>query len=108
MSVYVDNACIPYHGMLMSHMIADTPGELRAMARAIGVDDTHIQNEGTAREHFDICKSKRKLALARKAIPITRQELARMLREMDYKARQLATAPQLSLFSCAEHDGQGD
>ena len=30
--VYVDNPIWPYRGMLMCHMIADTPEELHAMA----------------------------------------------------------------------------
>lgn len=99
MSVYVDDAFIPYRGMLMSHMMADTPAELRAMARAIDVDQKHIQQEGTPREHFDICKSKRQAAIRKGAIPVTKRQLALMRREMEHRARrQLAMAPQLSLF----------
>lgn len=42
MSVYVDNACIPYRGMLLSHMIADAEDELHEMARALGIDRRHF------------------------------------------------------------------
>lgn len=37
MTVYVDNALIPYGRMQMSHMIADTEEELHQMADDIGV-----------------------------------------------------------------------
>ena|SRR5688572_12015318 len=93
MSVYVDNARIPYRGrggrmMLMSHMIADTSAELTAMAQRIGVDREYLQDEGTYREHFDICLSKRRKAVALGAKEITQRQLGEMLR-----ARRLITCP---------------
>lgn len=35
--VYVDNAFIPFRGMLISHMIADTEEELELMREKIGL-----------------------------------------------------------------------
>ena len=52
-----------YGRMKMSHMIADTTDELLQMADSIGVNRKWIQYPGTAREHFDICLSKRKKAV---------------------------------------------
>lgn len=79
MSVYVDDMEAPYGRMVMCHMIADTPEELREMARRIRVPLRWIQSAGTYREHFDICKSKRKDALFFGAKPVTWEQLGRMI-----------------------------
>lgn len=88
MSVYVDNAQIPYGRMRMSHMIADSTSELVEMACRIGVDPKWIQKADTSHEHFDIAKFKRELAIANGAIPIDSRELSRKLieRHKNYKA----------------------
>lgn len=80
MPVYVDDAMIPYRGMLMSHLIADTREELLSMTTRIGVAHRWIQFPGTPKEHFDICASKRALALAAGAIPVSSREIVRKLR----------------------------
>jgi len=74
-SVYVDGAKNPLGRMKMCHMIADTREELVAMVDRIGVDRRHIQFVGTPREHFDICKSKRALAVKAGAIEVSPREL---------------------------------
>jgi hypothetical protein len=61
--IYVDNYRARYRGMFMCHMLADTTNELLAMADTIGVDRKHLQDAGTVREHFDVCVSKRDLAI---------------------------------------------
>jgi hypothetical protein len=61
----------PFGNMLMCHMVADTHRELVAMADAIGVNRKWIQYPGTIREHFDIAKSKKVLAVRHGAIEIT-------------------------------------
>lgn len=63
MAVYVDDMEAPLGRMKMCHMVADTRSELLAMVDRIGVDRRHIQHRGTAKEHFDISKGKRKLAV---------------------------------------------
>ena len=75
MSVYVDDMEAPYRGMKMCHMIADTIDELLAMADTIGVKRKWIQHKGTPKEHFDICLSKRALAVKAGAIEISQHEL---------------------------------
>ena len=77
MSVYVDDMQAEYRGMKMCHMSADTHIELLAMADAIGVERKWIQHHGTYREHFDICATKRKLAVKLGAEQITSRELVR-------------------------------
>lgn len=75
MSVYVDDALIPFQAfpgartMLMSHMWADSREELDAMAGRIGVQRKWIQYpDDPARMHYDISKGKRELALKHGAI----------------------------------------
>jgi hypothetical protein len=76
MAVYVDDMEAPFGRLIMCHMIADTTQELLAMATKIGVRSKWIQKAGDAREHFDICKSKRVLAVTNGAIEITMRDLA--------------------------------
>ena len=70
MSVYVDPAVWPFGRMIMCHMFADTHEELVAMADKIGVARKWIQHAGTYKEHFDIAKSKRALAVSAGAIEV--------------------------------------
>ena len=81
MSVYVDDMKASCGGMIMCHMIADSTHELLSMADTIGVDRRWIQAAGTHREHFDVCLSKRKLAVAAGAIEITQRDLGKMLND---------------------------
>ncbi len=78
MSVYVDDATHVYGRMLMCHMLADTPAELHAMADRIGVQRKWYQNRAST-PHYDVCKSKRALAVAAGAIEISRSELGRLI-----------------------------
>lgn len=78
MAVYVDNMQAGFGRMVMCHMIADTKEELLEMADKIGVQRKWIQDEGKWTEHFDICLSKRKKAVAFGAKEITMMELGRM------------------------------
>ena len=82
MTVYVDDMYQMEFGryglMKMSHMIADTSAELLAMARMIGVAARWLQHAGEPGEHFDIAKSKRELAIAAGAVPITIRQCSAM------------------------------
>ena len=81
MSVYVDDAFIPYRGMRMCHMMADSTAELLAMARAIGIDPKWVQAAGTSKEHMDVCRTKRADAVRNGAIEVSQRQLARMRKE---------------------------
>ena len=70
-----------YRNMKMSHMVADTTEELLDMARKIGVQVKWIQCKGLPREHFDICASKRSLAIKYGAVSVTMQYLANLDRD---------------------------
>jgi hypothetical protein len=73
MSTYVDNSSNPYGRMKMCHMVADTSKELNAMATKIGVPLKWLQN--TKYPHFDICQSKRALAVKFGAIEVSKYRL---------------------------------
>lgn len=79
--VYVDNMQARYGRMIMCHMIADSTEELLEMADAIGVARKWIQKAGTHLEHFDICLSKRNIALGRGAVGLTMRELGMRIRD---------------------------
>lgn len=80
MTVYVDEAEIPYRGMLMSHMVADSTAELVGMAEAIGLRREWIQEEGTYREHFDVAKTKRREAIEHGAVEVTTRRVLEIMR----------------------------
>jgi len=75
MGVYIDDYFAPYGRMLMSHMIADTQDELFDMVDKIGVERKWVQDFDTYREHFDISKAKRELAIKNGAKQVTAREL---------------------------------
>lgn len=79
MSVYVDDCVYPYGRMMMCHMLADSLDELHAMADKIGVNRKWFQN--TRNPHYDICKSKRALAVGHGAVEINRRQLAELIRK---------------------------
>lgn len=74
MSVYVDDPIWPFGRMMMCHMFADSEEELVAMARKIGVQAKWIQRNSRLL-HFDVCKSKRVIAIGVGAIEVTRRQV---------------------------------
>lgn len=93
MAVYVDSMRAPFGRMVMCHMLADTSEELHAMARRIGVARRWCQYEGTYREHYDICLSKRKAAVAAGAVEITWRQtgvIVRNRKEQKHGLRKVA------------------
>lgn len=87
MAVYVDDMRANYGRMVMCHMLADSTDELLDMAARIGVSARWIQDRGTAHEHFDICLSKRRKAVALGAREISRREVGALI-----AARRLVAA----------------
>jgi len=79
MAVYVDDFFVAYGRMKMCHLLADTDDELHAMVDTIGVDRRHYQDTMSG-PHYDIASSKRLLAIAAGAIPITVRQAAMMTR----------------------------
>ncbi|PPC84677.1 MAG: hypothetical protein CTY38_01115 [Methylotenera sp.] len=80
MAVYVDDMRAPYGRLIMCHMMADTDAELRDMANKIGVDQRWHQGD-----HFDICLSKKLLAIQFGAIQITQRQMVLVRRKLRNK-----------------------
>ena len=79
--IYVDNFGAKFGRMTMCHCIADSTRELLAMMDKIGVQRKWIQKRGTYWEHFDICLSKRALAIEAGAIELSPKDLVRRMLE---------------------------
>lgn len=88
MTVYVDE---PKHEVkrgwrkfIMCHMLADSMDELIAMADKIGVNRKYIQMPKHARQvpHFDICRTKRALAIMHGAFEVTCRQMVRVRRRI--------------------------
>lgn len=79
MTVYVDDfevaAKVGALSRRWSHLVADTPGELRNFGRRLRLSPSWIQKTGTPLEHFDVTSSVRRRAVALGAEPV---EYARM------------------------------
>lgn len=67
--------------MMMCHLLADSLDELHAMADAIGADRKWFQNKGSGLPHYDICKSKRELAIKAGAIEIDNHGVLKVIRQ---------------------------
>lgn len=80
MTVYVDNARIGYGRMLMSHMIADTPQELHAMATQIGMRRAWFQPHSFP--HYDVCVSRRASAIRLGAVEVDRRGMGLAMRRI--------------------------
>lgn len=78
MTVYVDNARIPFRGMIMSHLQADTDQELHSFAETLGLRRSWFQ-PGSRPEaaHYDVSESMRVKAIKLGAISETREEGAK-------------------------------
>lgn len=79
MTVYVDKAIWSLGRMKMCHMISDSEDELHSMADKIGVARKHYQVNSRYR-HYDVCKSKRELAVKFGAKEISSKELVKIAR----------------------------
>lgn len=70
MSVYVDDMRAKFGRLVMCHMMADSEAELHGMADRIGVARRWCQGD-----HYDVCLSKRALAVGHGAVEVTQRDL---------------------------------
>jgi hypothetical protein len=81
MSVYVDGERNSFGRMKMCHMIADTLEELHDMAQRIGLRREWFQKSRSGMPHYDVCQSKRALAVKLGAVEINRRQLVELVKK---------------------------
>ena len=86
LTVYVDDwrqrATVRMHADRWSHLLADDPEELHAMAAALGIPPRGYQRHrrSAALNHYDVPESLRLRAIELGAVPVTWREMARLTR----------------------------
>lgn len=71
MTVYVDNARIPFKNWRASHLFADTEEELHEFAERLGLKREWFQPRGGRRSmHYDVSDAKREQAFALGAVAL--------------------------------------
>lgn len=74
MTVYVDNARVPWRGKRWCHLVADSLSELHQFAQSIGVRREWFQ-AGASYPHYDVSLTRRQLALSKGALVGTRTQI---------------------------------
>ncbi|WP_225321464.1 DUF4031 domain-containing protein [Rhizosphaericola mali] len=100
--VYIDDFNAPFGRMRMCHMIADTTDELLQMCDKIGVARKWIQYPNTTKEHFDICLSKKQLAIKFGAKEVGFRELSNIIQNREQSHTLIATPTD---FGCIVEGG---
>lgn len=86
MAVYVDDAVHRWRGLRWAHLMADTVGELHAMARHLGIPQRAFQDKASG-VHYDIPAHLRPLAIALGTVPLSRHTDKTRLRAVIANAR---------------------
>jgi hypothetical protein len=87
LTVYVDDwrqrATVRGRTDRWSHLLADDPAELHALAAALGIPPRGYQRHrrSAALNHYDVPESLRQRAIALGAVPVTWRQMARLTRE---------------------------
>lgn len=87
MAVYVDDAVHRWRGLRWAHLMADTVGELHAMAQRLGIPQRAFQNKASG-VHYDIPAHLRPLAIALGTVPLSRHTDRSRLRAVIARARE--------------------
>ena len=91
MSVYVDDAVMPWRGQHWAHLMADTLEELHSMAARLGIPRRALQDKRSG-VHYDVTVEMREQALQLGAIAISRHVDREQVRAVIRNARAQATA----------------
>ena len=91
MSVYVDDAVMPWRGQRWAHLMADTLQELHAMAAKLGLPRRAFQDKRSG-VHYDVTIEMREQALRLGAIAISRHVDREQVRAVIRNARGQASS----------------
>jgi hypothetical protein len=86
MTVYVDDAVTLWHGRRWAHLMADTLGELHAMAARLGIP-RHAFQDKTSGAHYDVPADLREQALRLGVVAISRHRDRELLRAVIRNAK---------------------
>lgn len=89
MAVYVDSEHIRWRGRTWCHLVADSPAELHAFARQLGLKAQWFQSRSVY-PHYDVTSTMRQRALRLGACPADRRtivECARRMRDQLHEPR---------------------
>lgn len=91
MTVYVDDAVMPWRGQRWAHLMADSLDELHAFAARLGLPRHAFQDKRSG-AHYDVTAAMREHAIALGATPISRHRDRALMRAVIANARAQATA----------------
>ena len=90
MTVYVDDAVMPWRGQRWAHLMADTLEELHSMAARLGIPRRALQDKRSG-VHYDVTVEMREQALQLGAIAISRHVDREQVRAVIRNARAQAS-----------------
>lgn len=79
--VYVDKMQASYGRMIMCHMLGDSVEELHTMADKIGIKRKWFQHKPGGTPHYDICLSKKALAIGFGAVEVDREKVVEIIQK---------------------------
>ena len=86
MTVYVDDAVMPWRGQRWAHLMADTLEELHDFAAQLGIPRRAFQDK-TSGAHYDVTAELRERAIALGAVPVSRHVDRDLVRRVIARAR---------------------
>lgn len=86
MTVYVDDAVVPWRGRRWAHLMADSLAELHAFAAALGLPRHAFQNR-TSGAHYDVPAELREEAIRLGAVALSRHRERARLRAVIARAK---------------------
>lgn len=90
MTVYVDDAVMPWRGQRWAHLMADSLDELHAFAARLGLPRHAFQDKRSG-AHYDVNVAMRAQAIELGAVAISRHRDRALMRAVIAQARTQAT-----------------
>lgn len=90
MTVYIDDAVMPWRGQRWAHLMADSLDELHAFAARLGLPRHAFQDKRSG-AHYDVTAAMRLHAIELGAMPISRHRDRALVRAVIAQARAQAT-----------------